>query len=99
MRCSQCGTELLAPERSEYWSDRHACHVWLCPKCNICFESLVSFPPEPMRDVAAENIISPPLFSPPLISSIFAKLTAHEFDLMRIKDRTVTKESCCFKIG
>ena len=56
MRCSQCSTELVAPVRSEYWSDRHACHVWLCSKCNICFESLVSFPAEPMRDAATGSM-------------------------------------------
>ena len=44
MPCVQCNTELVAPERSEYWSDRHACHIWLCPTCSVCFESLVSFP-------------------------------------------------------
>jgi hypothetical protein len=44
MRCVQCDTELVAPERSEYWSNRHACHVWLCPKCRACFGSLISFP-------------------------------------------------------
>jgi hypothetical protein len=51
MPCAQCNTELVAPERSEYWSvalpemlrlffvvrseywsDRHACHIWLCPR-------------------------------------------------------------------
>ena len=70
MRCSQCSTELVAPVRSEYWSDRHACHVWLCSKCNICFESLVSFPAEPMRDAATEPIMSRSLFPPPPISSL-----------------------------
>jgi uncharacterized protein with PIN domain len=57
MRCVQCGSELVAPERSEYRSDRHACHIWLCPTCSACFESLVSFPTntESMRDVLTEN--------------------------------------------
>jgi hypothetical protein len=57
MRCVQCDSELVAPERSEYWSDRHACHVWLCPTCSACFESLVSFPTdsESMRDILTEN--------------------------------------------
>jgi len=44
MRCIQCDTELVAPVRSEYWSDKHACHIWLCPKCYACFSSVVSFP-------------------------------------------------------
>ena len=57
MRCVQCNTELVAPERSEYWSDRHACHIWLCPTCSACFESLVTFPSdaESMRDIPTEN--------------------------------------------
>ena len=57
MRCVQCDTQLVAPERSEYWSDRHACHIWLCPTCSACFESLVSFPSdtESMRDIPTEN--------------------------------------------
>jgi hypothetical protein len=57
MRCVECNTELVAPERSEYWSDRHACHIWLCPTCSACFESLVSFPTdsESMRDFLTEN--------------------------------------------
>ena len=57
MRCVQCDSELVAPERSEYWSDRHACHIWLCPTCSACFESLVSFPTNTvsMRDILTEN--------------------------------------------
>jgi hypothetical protein len=43
MHCVQCDTELVAPVRSEYWSDSHACYVWLCPKCCACFSSVVSF--------------------------------------------------------
>ena len=38
MRCVQCDNELVAPERSEYWSNKHACHIWLCPTCSACFE-------------------------------------------------------------
>src|SRR5947207_2577424 len=43
VRCVHCGTDLVAPVRSEYWSDNHACHIWHCPKCCACFSSLVSF--------------------------------------------------------
>jgi hypothetical protein len=43
MHCVHCDTELVAPVRSEYWSDKHACHIWLCPKCCACFSSVVSF--------------------------------------------------------
>jgi hypothetical protein len=44
MHCVQCNTELVAPERSEYLSAKHVCHIWLCPACSACFESLVLFP-------------------------------------------------------
>jgi len=43
VRCVQCGTDLVAPARSEYWSDNHACHIWHCPKCCACFSSIISF--------------------------------------------------------
>ena len=49
LRCVQCDTELVAPIRSEYWSDNHACHVWHCPKCCACFSSLVSFLTKPTQ--------------------------------------------------
>ena len=38
MKCVQCSNELVAPERSEHWSDRRACHIWYCRKCSCCFE-------------------------------------------------------------
>ena len=43
MNCVQCGSELIAPNRSEYLSDSHARHVWHCPKCTCCFDSRVTF--------------------------------------------------------
>jgi hypothetical protein len=46
--CVQCSNDLIAPERSEYWSDGHACHVWHCPRCSCCFESLVLFEADSM---------------------------------------------------
>jgi hypothetical protein len=67
MRCIQCDTELVAPERSEYWSNRHACHIWLCPTCSACFESLVSFTTdiESMKDILTED---PSLFPSLLVA-------------------------------
>ena len=41
VRCVHCDAELVAPVRSEYWSDKHACHIWLCPKCCACFSRSV----------------------------------------------------------
>jgi hypothetical protein len=60
MRCVQCDTELVAPVRSEYWSDKHACHIWHCPKCCACFSSEVSFPAntdtlESMKDIPTDD--------------------------------------------
>jgi hypothetical protein len=43
VRCVQCDADLVAPVRSEYWSDKHVCHIWHCSKCCACFSSLVSF--------------------------------------------------------
>jgi hypothetical protein len=69
MRCVQCHTELVAPIRSEYWSEKHACHIWYCLKYCACFSSLVSFHAdtntESMKDVLTED---PSLF-PSLISN------------------------------
>ena len=64
MRCVRCSKELIAPERSEYWSDGHACHVWHCPKCSACFGSLVLFPTETesMKDIVTGETIFPSLF-------------------------------------
>jgi hypothetical protein len=60
MRCAQCDTELVAPVRSEYWSDKHACHIWLCPKCCVCFSSVGSFPAdtntESMKGILTEDL-------------------------------------------
>jgi hypothetical protein len=43
VRCVHCDAELVAPVRSEYRSDKYACHIWHCPSCCACFSSLVSF--------------------------------------------------------
>jgi hypothetical protein len=46
--------ELIAPEKSEFRDGKHIRHLWLCPKCTTCFESLESVPVEAMTadDVA-----------------------------------------------
>jgi len=33
IKCIQCGSEQIAPESAEYWTDWHAFHIWHCPKC------------------------------------------------------------------
>ena len=62
MRCVQCSIDLIAPVRSEYFSDRHICHVWLCPKCSTCFESCVQFPADSASItavMAGDSVVSP----------------------------------------
>lgn len=41
VKCVHCSNELLAPERSEYWNERHVNHLWHCSKCDCCFETAV----------------------------------------------------------
>jgi hypothetical protein len=69
MRCGHCDRELVAPVRSEYWSDKRACHIWLCPKCCACFSTVVTFPDdtdaESMKDILTED---PSLFPPLLVT-------------------------------
>jgi hypothetical protein len=59
MRCVQCDAELVAPVRSEYWTDKHVCHIWHCRKCCACFSSLVFFPTdtgtESMKNVLTDD--------------------------------------------
>ncbi len=59
VRCVQCDAELVAPVRSEYWNDKKAYHIWLCPKCCACFSSVVAFPAkakaEPLKDILTED--------------------------------------------
>ena len=50
MKCVQCSDELIAPERSEYWSDKRICHVWHCLNCSCCFEALVLRPAETFNE-------------------------------------------------
>jgi hypothetical protein len=70
MRCVHCDTELVAPVRSEYWSDKHACHIWLCPKCCACFSSVVSFSADTDTEFNEGCILTenPSLFPPLLVA-------------------------------
>jgi ribosomal protein L37AE/L43A len=42
--CAQCGFLIIAPEWSEYLSERCARHLWSCELCGYQFESSVYFP-------------------------------------------------------
>jgi hypothetical protein len=57
MGCVHCDAELVAPERSEYLSDKHARHIWLCPKCCACFSSVVSFSGETNTEPLTDGVI------------------------------------------
>jgi hypothetical protein len=40
MKCVRCSNELIAPEWSEYWNERHIRHHWGCSRCDCCFETI-----------------------------------------------------------
>ena len=62
MKCVQCGTELIAPEGSEHWNERHVRHLWRCQKCNCCFETAVLISTvSSNRIMARDDILLPPL--------------------------------------
>jgi hypothetical protein len=61
VKCVQCSNELIAPERSEYWNERHLSHLWHCPKCNCCFETAVLASANSPTDITIIDNILPPL--------------------------------------
>ena len=42
--CIQCGKSLIAPEWSEYVSERQVLNLWSCTKCGLQFESSADLP-------------------------------------------------------
>lgn len=42
-KCPQCGEWLLAPDWSEYRSERCVRHTWSCEACSYAFETDVFF--------------------------------------------------------
>ena len=42
-RCPQCNESLLAPDWSEYLSERCVRHIWSCEACGYKFETSVFF--------------------------------------------------------
>ncbi len=42
--CIQCGDALIAPEWSEYVSERLVLNLWSCSKCGSRFETEASMP-------------------------------------------------------
>jgi hypothetical protein len=70
MTCVQCSNELIAPECSVYRNKGQIRHVWHCPICSACFESLIVFPTDTisMKDVVTGEIIYPSLFPSLLVA-------------------------------
>ena len=61
VKCVQCSNELIAPERSDYWNERHVSHLWHCPKCDCCFETAILISAESSGDITLMDNILPPL--------------------------------------
>ena len=60
IRCVHCDAELVAPVRSEYWTDKHVCHIWHCRKCCACFSSVVSFPADANTESLKDHLDTGP---------------------------------------
>jgi ribosomal protein L37AE/L43A len=43
IECAQCGGAIVAPEWSEYCSERRIRNVWSCEACGYRFENTVYF--------------------------------------------------------
>jgi hypothetical protein len=57
--CIKCSNELIAPAKSEYRDIGHIRHMWLCPKCTTCFDSLEQIPVEDMTaDDVAPSLVA-----------------------------------------
>jgi hypothetical protein len=41
MNCAHCDNELIAPDGTEYRTERRVHHVWRYWKCDCCFETIV----------------------------------------------------------
>jgi hypothetical protein len=59
VKCVHCSNELLAPERSEYWNERHVNHLWHCSKCDCCFETAVLVSANSKKITALDDILPP----------------------------------------
>jgi hypothetical protein len=62
MKCVQCGNELIAPERSEYWSDKRLSYLVL-PEMQLLFRlsGLVSCETKSMKNMTTRDDIFPSL--------------------------------------
>jgi hypothetical protein len=69
--CVHCGNELIAPEKSEYWDERHVRYIWRCPKCDHSFEIFWSAGKKCVTDISTFLIA---LSTPVSIKVAMAKL-------------------------
>lgn len=53
IECVQCDSELIAPERSEYFEGSDIRHIWHCGKCDSCFEVI-----SPSENESIDNIMA-----------------------------------------
>ena len=51
IECVQCDSELIAPERSEYFNGSDIRHIWRCGRCDCCFEVISPADTKSIRDV------------------------------------------------
>jgi hypothetical protein len=54
--CVKCSNKLTAPVKSEFRDGGHIHHMWFCPKCTTCFDSLEQIPVE---DMTADDVVPP----------------------------------------
>ena len=55
MKCVQCSKQLIAPQSSEYRNERDIRHVWRCPKCDCCFETIGNS--KSLKDLALQRLL------------------------------------------
>jgi ribosomal protein L37AE/L43A len=54
MTCDKCGETLIAPEWSEYVSERLLLNLWSCTKCGCRFETEAFVPVDPDSKVESK---------------------------------------------
>lgn len=59
--CEKCGEKLIAPEWSEYVSERLVINLWSCSKCGCEFETEACMPADAMSDDTAIKAFFPSL--------------------------------------
>jgi ribosomal protein L37AE/L43A len=54
--CIQCGEALIAPEWSEYVSERQVLNLWFCTRCGLQFESSADLPAAAESEIDRETL-------------------------------------------